>query len=281
MNNIKKLLSLTAAVVAVGAFFTSCDSLFNGNGDGDTGGLTVLLTDAPFPADSVESAFVTIDSVVIHAKHIDEFITLSSDPAEYDLMGLRNGETALLADIDIPTGEYNQIRLLVNDDSARVVLKEGPTLPLTVPSGEKSGLTINILPHLSIGAGSTGEVLLDFDVSKSFTMQYGQGGGAITGFHFKPVVRAVNLAAAGRVKGTVSDKSSDQPIEDAEVWIKKDTTVLTTTFTDTSGAYTILGIPVDVYTVTATAAGYDTVSVADVSVEAEGVETQNFKLTAQ
>ncbi len=281
MNNIKKLLSLTAAVVALGVIFTSCDSLFNGNGDGDTGTLTVLLTDAPFPTDLVESAFVTIDSVVIHAKHIDEFITLSSDPAEYDLMELRNGETALLADLDIPTGEYNQLRLLVNDDSARVVLKEGPILPLTVPSGEKSGLTINILPHLSIGAGTTGEVLLlDFDVSKSFTMQYGQGDGAITGFHFRPVVRAVNLAAAGRVKGTVSDKSSDQPIADAQVWIEKDS-VLTTTFTDASGAYTILGIPVDVYTVTATAAEYDTVSVADVSVEAKGVKTQNFQLTAQ
>ena len=280
MNNIKKLLSLTAAVVAVGAVFFSCESLWDGSEDKDTGTLTVRLTDAPFPADSVESAFVTIDSLVIHAKHIDEFITLSSDPAEYDLMGLRNGETALLADIDIPTGEYNQLRLLVNDDSARVVLKEGPTIPLTVPSGEKSGLTINILPHLSIGAGSNGEVLLDFDVSRSFTMQYGQGGGAITGFHFKPVVRAVNLAAAGRVKGTVSDKSSYQPIADAQVWIEKDS-VLATTFTDTSGAYAILGIPVDVYKVTATAAGYDTVSVADVSVEAEGVKNQNFQLTAQ
>ena len=280
MNKIIRLLPIAAAGVVLGAFFTSCESLWNDTGDGDTGTLTVLLTDAPFPADLVESALVTIDSVVIHAKHTDEFITLSSDPAVYDLMDLRNGETALLADLDIPTGEYNQLRLLVNDDSARVVLKEGTTLPLMVPSGEKSGLTINILPHLSIGAGTTGEVLLDFDVSKSFTMQYGQGGGAITGFHFKPVVRAVNLAAAGRVKGTVSDKSSDQPIADAQVWIEKDT-VLTTTFTDTNGTYTILGIPVDVYTVTATAAGYDTVSVADVSVEAKGVKTQNFQLTAQ
>ncbi len=280
MKNIKKLLSLTVAVVAVGAVFTSCDSLFNGNGDGDTGTLSVLLTDAPFPTDLVESAYVTIDSVVIHAMHIDEFITLSSDPAEYDLMELRNGETALLADLDIPTGEYNQIRLLVNDDSARVVLKEGPTLPLTVPSGEKSGLKINILPHLSIGAGTTGEVLLDFDVSKSFTMQYGQGGGAITGFHFKPVVRAVNLASAGKLHGTVTDASLDTLIADAQVSISSPDSVLTTTFTNTSGAYAFLGIPVGTYTVEAAAFGYNS-KTESVAVDEEGWTVQNFKLIPQ
>ncbi|MBA7705163.1 hypothetical protein ES703_113987 [subsurface metagenome] len=281
MKKIAKFLSLTAAVVALGAFLTSCESLWNDTGDGETGTLTVLLTDAPFPTDLVESAFVLIDSVVIHAKHTDEFITLSNDPTEYDLMELRDGATALLADLNIPTGEYNQIRLYVNNSEASVILSDGTTAPLTVASGEESGLKINVLPHLSIDAETPGEVLLDFDVSRSFTMlgeHRGQVGTA--GFHFKPVVRAVNLAAAGRVKGTVSDKSNDQPIADAQVWIEKDT-VLTTTFTDTSGAYTILGIPVDVYTVTATAAGYDTVSVADVSVEAKGVKTQNFQLTAQ
>jgi len=281
MNKIIRLLPIAAAGVVLGAFFTSCDSLFNGNGDGDTGTLTVLLTDAPFPTDLVESAFVPIDSVVIHAKHTDEFITLSSDPAVYDLMDLRNGETALLADLDIPTGEYNQIRLYVNNSEASVILSGGTTAPLTVTSGEESGLKINVLPHLLIEAETTGEVLLDFDVSKSFTMlgEYrGQVGTA--GFHFKPVVRAVNLASAGKLQGTVTHAFYGTLIADAQVWIEKDT-VLTTTFTDTSGIYTILGIPVDVYTVTATAAGYDTVSVADVSVEAKGMKTQNFQLTAQ
>ncbi|GAG27260.1 unnamed protein product, partial [marine sediment metagenome] len=49
MKKIAKFLSLTAAVMALGAFFTSCESLWNGTGDGSTGTLSVLLTDAPFP----------------------------------------------------------------------------------------------------------------------------------------------------------------------------------------------------------------------------------------
>ncbi|MCB7130425.1 MAG: hypothetical protein J3T61_12910, partial [Candidatus Brocadiales bacterium] len=54
-----KLLSLTAAVVAVGAVFVGCESLWN---DKD-GTLSVLLTDAPFPADLVDKAIITIDSL--------------------------------------------------------------------------------------------------------------------------------------------------------------------------------------------------------------------------
>lgn len=282
MGKNTRFLSLTAAVAALGLVFMSCESLWNDQGDGDTGTLTVLLTDAPFPADLVESAFVTIDSVVIHAKHTDEFITLSNDPTEYDLMELRNGATALLADLDIPTGEYNQIRLYVNNSEASVILSGGTTAPLTVTSGEESGLKINVLPHLSVEAGTTGEVLLDFDVSKSFTMlgeHRGQVGTA--GFHFRPVVRAVNLATAGRIKGTVTGAYYGTLIVDAQVSVINPDSVFATTFTDTSGAYAFIGLPVGTYTVEAAAFGYNSKTESGVEVDAKGTTVQNFTLTPQ
>ncbi len=64
MSNTTKLLSLTAAVAASVVIFTSCESLWN---DKD-GTLSVLLTDAPFPADLVDKAIITIDSLDIREK---------------------------------------------------------------------------------------------------------------------------------------------------------------------------------------------------------------------
>ena len=142
MKKMTKFLSLTAAVVALGAILTSCDSLFNDTGDDDTGTLTVLLTDAPFPADLVDEAIVIIDSMDIRAKDDGDgdgpFITLSRERGAYDLMDLRNGVTASLINLDVPAGRYDLVRMFV--DSAYVVLKEdGQTYDLRVPSGHGTG----------------------------------------------------------------------------------------------------------------------------------------------
>ena len=64
MSNTTKLLSLTAAMVGVGAVFMGCESLWN---DKD-GTLSVLLTDVPFPADLVDKSIITIDSLDIREK---------------------------------------------------------------------------------------------------------------------------------------------------------------------------------------------------------------------
>ncbi len=59
MSNTTKLLSLTAAVAASVVIFTSCESLWNDKDDT----LSVLLIDVPFPADLVDKAIITIDSL--------------------------------------------------------------------------------------------------------------------------------------------------------------------------------------------------------------------------
>ena len=283
MKKIAKFLSLTAAVMALGAFFMSCEPFWN---SGNEGTLTVLLTDAPFPADLVDQANVTIDSLSIREKGGDDgdpFLTLSTDQRSFNLLDLRNGAfDSLVADLDIPIGTYNLLRLYISD--ASVVDTSGETIPLTIPGGDESGLKLFIKPDLLVGTDERVEILLDIDVSKSFVVQ-GQPHSAegITGFTFKPVVRVVNQSTAGRLVGTVTDTSSAaNPIADAQVWVwsVELDSVISNTFTDTTtGDYQLIGLAAGFYTAYATVAGHDTVSFTDVEIKAATATERDFALT--
>ncbi|MFC1543469.1 DUF4382 domain-containing protein, partial [Candidatus Neomarinimicrobiota bacterium] len=284
MNYSKKLVSLAVVATAVGMIFLSCDSLSNDEEE-ESGALSVLLTDGPFPSDLVAEANVTIDSLDIREKGTQEttgaYTTLSREQATYNLMDLRNGVTESLVEIDVPEGVYNQIRLYISD--ATVILKDGQEFPLQVPSGVRTGLKIFIAPDIEVLSDITAELLLDIDVSKSFVVQGNpRTPGGLTGFLFKPVLRAVNQSIAGRLTGTVTDTATvANPIPDAQVWVELDT-VISNTFTDTlSGAYQLIGLPVGTYTAKATVAGYDTVSVANVEIVAANPTTLDFALKPQ
>ncbi len=281
MKNIKTFLSLTVIALAVGVVFSGCDSLFNDEEE-DTGTLSILLTDAPFPIEWVAEANVTIDSILVHSMGSDEFITLFSTPQVFNLLDLRNGVTASLASVEIPTGQYNQMRLIVNDSAASVILNDsvGTSSPLDIPSGGKSGMKLNIKPFLQVQAGIESELLLDFDVSKSFHPKGNLDSiGGITGFIFSPVLRVVNLGNTGRLQGTVTDSSSSAVIPGAQVSISVADTVLTSTLADTLGVYAIIGLPADTYSVEASASDYNTKTVSSVTIDAKGITVQNFALS--
>lgn len=163
--------------------------------------------------------------------------------------------------------------------AARIVLSDGNKFDLVIPSGAQTGLKIFIHPPITVIGGLTSELILDFDLSKSFEVQGNPNTPAgIKGFHFKPVIRAVNNSTAGRIVGTVVDNSANV-IEEAQVWVEKDT-VVSNTYTNAEGLYALIGIPAGIYTVRATKAGYDTVSVMDVKVLAANQTIVNFSLTA-
>lgn len=279
---IKKIASL-GSVLALGLllFGNGCDTLMNGDSDDvKSGTFSVVLTDAPFPADLLNHAFIYVDSLEVRVKDAEEDtssrIMLSRTPATYDLMDLRNGITATLAELDIPEGTYSQVRLYV--DSAKVVLVDSTEFPLKVPGGSSGGLKIFIRPDIIVEEGVLSEVLLDFDMSKSFVARGKlDGPKSITGFNLKPVIRGINLATAGRLQGTVTD-TGDTGIPDVQVSISSGDSVVTNTFTDTTGAYALLGIPVGTYSVEAAAAGYLTDTAADVVVDERGTTVQNFTL---
>jgi hypothetical protein len=245
--------------------------IFNGcnktNDDGN-GRLVVKVTDAPFPVNSIESATVTIIKVEIRKagdgiSDGNPFTVLWEGSETFNLLELRNGVAEELLDLEIPAGEYNLIRLYVDEASLKVM--DGDNFNLKVPSGRQTGIKIFIRPGLVVEGGLTTELLLDFDLSGSFVMRGNIDSPAgIKGFIFKPVIRAVNNSIAGRLEGKVTDKNNAK-IKAASIIVKQDT-VVASAIADTMGYYAIIGLPSGTYSVLAAKENFDTVKVDGVKI---------------
>ncbi len=283
----------TSIFIAVGLMvmvlinFTSCnkdsidDECCNKDSiDDGYGTLKVKITDAPFPIEFIEEANITITKVEIRKKDnlSDEypFITIYEDTITYNLLELRNGIMADLPGFDVQAGNYDLIRIYV--DEASISIKDYGTYDLKVPSGAQSGIKVFIDPDLKIVGGLTTELLLDFNLDKSFVLKGNINTPAgIKGFNFKPVIRAVNNSTAGLVQGIVKDTAS-AVLPNAQVWIAADTTI-STAYTDSAGFYALPGIPEGFYSMYVTKENYDTVMISDVEIVAANLTIKDFELT--
>lgn len=263
---------------AIALLFSACTKSEN-----DTGRLVVKVTDDPFNISFVESATVTITKIELkkagfnHNPGENPFIVLSEDTITLDLINLRNGITEELLNLDIPAGTYDQVRLYVDNAGLKIREQNSP-FHCKVPSGPQTGIKIFIRPALVVEGGLTSELLLDFDLSRSFVMlgdlRHHMG---VNGFIFKPVIRAINSSTAGRVEGFVSDTLKVR-IPNAKVWLAQDT-VIATAFTDSLGYYAMIGIPAGTYSISAAKENYDTVNIKDIKVIAANRTLVNFSLT--
>lgn len=249
-----------------------------------TGTLVIKLTDAPFPIDMIDAASVNIVKVEIRKEGDgvadgNPYIILTEEAREFNLLDLRNGITTDLIEMEVPAGSYDLIRLYVDQASLSVKDISEP-YTLKVPSGAQTGIKIFIKPGLNVEGGLTSEVLLDFNIDKSFILQGNMDTPAgIKGFNFKPVIRAVNRSTAGSVEGLVIDANL-LAMENVSVWIGQDT-VLTSAFTDVDGYYSMLGIPAGLYNVSAATEGFDTVTFENVQIVEGNLTIQNFQLSPE
>jgi len=249
---IQRVLFITLLVVSL--MFQSCVE----DNNLSTGTLTVKLTDAPFPHQMIAEANVIISK--IEARKTNEmegespFMILSELETSVNLITLTNGITETLVNIEVPVGSYDLIRLYIKE--ASVVLTDGRIFDLKVPSGSQTGIKVFVKPEIIVVGGLSEDLLLDFDVSKSFVPQGNMNSvSGITGFHFKPVIKAVNLSSTGTLLGEVSDTISN-PLNGAQISVYAADTLNTTTFTDSLGNYAVLGLLSGAYQIEAETEGY-------------------------
>lgn len=259
-------------------FNISCDQSTTGN---DTEGqLIVKFTDDPFPIEQINQVDLKISKIEIRLKDNEEnpFKVIFEQDTLISFIDLRNGVTADMPEVDLPVGTYDLVRIYI--DSASVGLSDESFYQLKVPSAAQSGLKIFIKPAIQIQGGLTSELLLDYDIAKSFNAQgnYKSKSG-IKGFHFKPVIRACNLSTSGRIIGMVTDTSGTL-LSDAQVWIGQDS-IVATTYTNADGYYGILGVLAGTYDIYCTKTDFDTVSVSGIEVIPANQTRQDFILTIQ
>jgi hypothetical protein len=217
----------------------------------------VRLADAPSPA--LASAQVWISKVYLIGQDGTSRYTITETPAEYDLLTLQDGVTALLGDLLIPAGDYQQLRMIV--DSARVTLASTTfsngtdTATMKVPSGPQTGLKVNFGGPVHIAPGQT-ILVVDFDVLLSFVFLGPPD--APDGVLFKPVLHGVVADQAGSISGTSNPAAANGVIV---ATINGGADTIGTAVADPgTGAYAILFLPPATYEVSdsATATGFAT-----------------------
>lgn len=284
----KNLLRGSLMIIVLFAFgFTGCDNSSEGT-------LKIRLTDTPYPFDLIKEAKVTITGVKVHVSDSSEvssgFIELPFDsPQTFDLMDLQGGVTATLINASLAPGTYNQIRLVVSSGSVK--LKDDRSFELEVPSGSESGIKIFPDPPIEVQGGLTTDLILDFDVSRSFIPipNAETKVDKITGFNFHPVIRVVNNSSVGRISGTVYNNKStpdiltdDTEIEGAALTAFEGTTEVTSTSSQSDGSYVLMGLTEGTYDIRATHPDYEESTKTGVSVTVgNNTDGTDFRLTPE
>lgn len=247
----------------------------------ETATLSLYLTDAPFPVELMERAEITVTQIEIRQKksYKNPYINISTDEFTINLLELTNGQTLELGNLEIPVGEYDLIRLLI--PNAKVVLKDGQIFNLIVPSGAQTGLKIFFKQTIIFEQEIPIELLLDFDVNKSFIPLGNINTPAgIKGFNFKPVIKVSDMSISGSLTGTVSNTDSD-PLEGVTLSLTAADTVYTCTFSDVAGNYTFIGLEAGTYNLTAEFSGYLTQITERVKIKSKKSSNLNIELITE
>lgn len=249
-----------------------------GGGGGDAGApvvgaqgtLRLSLTDAP--ACGLDKLFVTVQRVRVHreagaddAGSGWEEIVLAT-PKRVDLLSLQNGALTSLGEKQLPAGRYQQLRLVLEPNSATnplanaVVPTGGSETALETPSALQSGLKLNA--NLDVMANQVADFAIDFEACKS-VVKAGNSGRYI----LKPVLSVIPLLgdAGQRIVGYVDNTLANGG---AVVSAQANGEVVRATPTDASGKFTLYPVPVGTYELVVTANGRSTVVVSGVPVTA-------------
>jgi len=130
-----------------------------------------------------ESVNIDIQKVSIHISSDSSansgWFDLETNTGVYDLLDYTAGNDTLIAfDTLLQTQNISQIRLLLGNNNT--IVDDGKTYELETPSGQTSGLKVQV--HADLKAGFAYKILLDFDVEKSI-IKTGNGK-----YKLKPVI---------------------------------------------------------------------------------------------
>lgn len=164
-----------------------------------TGQLIATIKDKKVELEDINALNITIDELAVHLKDTDEnsdsWTVLSSEEKTFDLKQLENTEQ-LLADANIASGIYTQIRLSIKEATIVIATESDSNSDLnsdtnsdsnsmdsnSTDSNSSNGTTYNtyevkvpsgklkIVATVRVDANSTSYMNLDFDLEKSITV---------------------------------------------------------------------------------------------------------------
>lgn len=152
------------------------------------------LTDAP-AKQGYKAVHIDIQSISYSLEQ-DNWINIPIKSSVIELLQFSNGKDSLLSNVMLEAGiKVQQIRLVLGDNNT-LTLNDGTVVPLKVPSGQTSGLKLNVQSVPDIQSGY--RVIIDFNAAQSIVSK---GNGE---YSLKPVIRAYIEANTSSVYGNLT-----------------------------------------------------------------------------
>jgi len=234
--NLRKILFVLPIPLIVAACGGGGDSGDNTSPTTGTGTLHVAMTDAP--ACGFDHVFITVNKVRVNASSTAgdndggwTDIALPT-PQKVDLLSLTNGVLFDLGRAPLPAGQYQQVRLVLNDNQGNtpansvVVTGSNAEQPLDTPSATQSGF--KIIQPFTVQPNTLVDLILDFNACKSI-VQRGNGS-----FGLKPVVTAIPMVVSGAIAGNVPAAQAG-----AQVFAEQNGQVIRGTVADANGKFVL------------------------------------------
>lgn len=192
-----------AAILMIG--FTSCKK----DQDDGSGKVFFEITDAPIDDANIEGVFITVASIKVDGREIDNF----SGTQTIDLMAYQNGQVKKLGSDELDIGTYNDISLVLNYDKddnnvspgCYVLTKDGVKHPLKVSANDSTEIKITAA-SFNVRDNEDVTAVIDFDLRKA--VRYGSAPNDyrfVTDTELNAATRLVVRDNAGQVKGNVDD----------------------------------------------------------------------------
>lgn len=246
MKNKRFIPAILSLVIVFAAIISSC-KIDDKDPSSSSAHLEMYLIDAPADYDAV---YIDVQAVEIISNEGTTTFNLLN-PGVYDLLKFNSGVDTLMISEDMSPRTVTQIRLILGSNNSVVV--DGVTHPLDVPSGETSGLKLNV--HYTFEAGVVYKLWLDFDAAQSI-VEKGDGS-----YSLKPVIRVFTESDAGSIRGTIFPLGAAFHVSAITATDTFGTAI------NLNGNFQIMGLPSGTYDVKFTAIfGFADITVPGVSV---------------
>lgn len=167
-----------------------------GGGDSVSGTLSLGVTDAP--VDGVTKVVIEFTEVQVHSSAGNTLDFVLPAPQQIDLLAVTGGKSTLLLDRQsLDAGQYDWVRLFVNEADSYVMTDSGAQLALQIPSNAQSGLKLN--HPFTLTANGVASFVVDFDLRQSLHLPQAAG----KPYTLRPTLRMVDAATTGAISGVV------------------------------------------------------------------------------
>jgi hypothetical protein len=201
----RKTITLITAILAIVAFFTACEE----DNSSGTGTMELAITDAPVDNENITGVYITVEGLQYHKqdsawKTFEEY----EGPKTFNLLNLTDGVTGMLGSFEMKTGQYNQLRFMLDiadrsggtpsNPGCYLEFSDGSKTPLFVPSGGQSGYKAT--GAFKVPSNGTVKLVADWDARKAVVEA-----GATGRYILRPTIRLIANNEAGSISGGITD----------------------------------------------------------------------------